>query len=402
MNAVLSSAFRTAARSTRFKPSAIREILKTTASPDVISFAGGLPAPELFPVDEVRRAAEETFLEDGPGAMQYGVTEGFPPLREWVCEHLAASAGVNVSPDQVLITSGSQQGLDLVAKVLLDPGDTVLVENPGYLGALQCFASHEARIVGIRADEHGLDPDELRRALERCQLLPKLIYLVPNFQNPTGASLAADRRAEVVALAAAFGVPILEDDPYGSLRYRGLASPALAALPGAHDWIHLGTASKILAPGLRVAWLAASRRDMLERLISAKQASDLHTSSLTQRLVWRCFRRSGFLSAHLQRLRAAYGRRLDVMSNALENHLHGCRWTRPEGGMFIWVELPRTVDARSLLEIAMRKRVAFVPGELFWVGPPERNTLRLNFSNAGEEAIEEGVRRLAEALDGMN
>jgi 2-aminoadipate transaminase len=398
MSAALSPGFRPASRTGRFKPSAIREILKTTASSDVISFAGGLPAPELFPVDEVRRAAEETLLEDGPGALQYGVTEGFPPLREWICEHLAIASGLDVSPDRVLVTSGSQQGLDLAARVLLDPGDTVLVENPGYLGALQCFASYEARVVGVRTDEQGLDPGELRRALESCPQKPKLIYLIPNFQNPTGTSLAADRRAAVAALAGTFGVPILEDDPYGSLRYRGKAAPALASMPGAHDWIYLGTASKILAPGLRVAWLAASDRALVERLVSAKQAADLHTSSLTQRLVWRCFRRPGFLSGHVQRLRAAYGLRLEAMLAALERHLPGCRWTRPDGGMFLWVELPRSVDAHSLLEIVMTKNVAFVPGEPFWVGLPRRNTLRLNFSNAGDEAIEEGIRRLALAL----
>jgi len=391
--------FQLAARCSRLQPSVIREILKTAGSPDIISFAGGLPAPELFPVDLVSRSAREVLEADGPGALQYGLTEGYEPLRRWVAEHLAATTGLRVPPDQVLIVSGSQQGLDLAAKVLLDPGDLVLVENPCYLGALQAFAAYEARVVGVSCDQDGLEPDALRRALERAPARPKFLYLVPQFQNPTGTSLAAARRAEVAALAAAFGVPIVEDDPYGRLRYDGAAQPALATLAGPAGWLYLGTASKILAPGLRVAWLVASDRGIHERLVSAKQATDLHTSSFTQRVVWDYVRRPGVLDEHLRHLRDVYRCRRDAMQGALARHLpEGGRWTRPEGGMFLWVELPDGIDATELFRTALRQKVAFVPGESFWVGEPRRNTLRLNFSNADEDNIEAGVGRLGAAV----
>ena len=271
MNAVaVPSGFQLAARCSRLQPSAIREILKTTAMPDVISFAGGLPAPELFPVESLSWSAQEVLAMDGAGALQYGLTEGYQPLREWVAEHLAATVGLRVPAEQVLIVSGSQQGLDLAAKVLLDPGDIVLVENPGYLGALQTFAAYEAQVVGVACDEEGLRPEALRHALETAPRRPKFLYLIPQFQNPTGTSLAASRRAEVAALAEEFGVPLVEDDPYGRLRYSGAAQPALVTLAGSAGWLYLGSTSKILAPGLRVGWLVASDRSMLERLVSAK------------------------------------------------------------------------------------------------------------------------------------
>jgi len=397
--AIAPSGFRLAARCSRLQPSAIREILKTTGSPEIISFAGGLPAPELFPLEAVSRAAQEVLAEDGAGALQYGLTEGYEPLRHWVSGHLGEVVGLRVPAERVMIVNGAQQGLDLVARVLLDPGDTVLVENPGYLGALQTFGACEANIIGVPCDEDGIVPAELRRALETSGRPPKFLYLIPQFQNPTGTSLSAERRAAVVALAAEFGVPLLEDDPYGRLRYSGAAQAALSSLPGARDWLYLGTASKILAPGLRVAWLAASDPAIHERLVSAKQAADLHTSSLTQRLVWRYVRRPGILEAHVENLCSVYRRRRDAMLAALARDLPaGCRWTRPEGGLFLWVELPVGVDAARLFHAALHENVAFVPGEPFWVGEPRRNTLRLNFSNATEERIGEGVRRLGAAI----
>jgi 2-aminoadipate transaminase len=399
MPAASRSDFRLATRCARLQPSAIREILKTASAPDIISFAGGLPAPELFPVAALRRVADEVLADDGAAALQYGPTEGYGPLREWVCAHLAETVGLRATPDQVLLTSGSQQGLDLLGKVLLDPGDTVLVENPSYLGALQAFAAYEARPVGVAADAHGLRPDELRRALENSRRRPKFIYLIPNFQNPTGTSLSLARRAEVAVLAAEFGVPVIEDDPYGRLRYSGPDVPAVSALPGGHERVYLGTWSKILAPGLRLAWLVAPNRALFEQLVTAKQATDLHTSSFTQRLVWRYLRPPGVLAAHLATLGAAYGRRRDAMLRALERHLPaGCVWTKPAGGLFLWVEVPPEIDTIPLLRAALARQVAFVPGEPFWVGRPARNTLRLNFSNASEDRIEEGIRRLGEVL----
>jgi 2-aminoadipate transaminase len=395
------SPYRFSARTAVLGASAIRELLKSTASPDVISFAGGLPAPELFPVDALSLAAREVLSEDGHAALQYGVTEGYPPLREWVCDTLARTAGFPAAPEQVLITSGSQQGLDLIAKVLIDPGDVVVVENPAYLGALQAFQSYEAHIVGVPGDDEGIRTDELAEVLESLPRPPKLLYLVPNFQNPTGTSLSAGRRARVVEIAAAHGVPIVEDDPYGRLRYSGPDLPPLASLPGAQSILYLGTASKILSPGLRIAWLVASDAELFERLVAAKQAVDLHTSSFAQRVACRYFTTPGALDLHVGRLRAAYVLRRTAMVQALERHLPaGCEWTRPDGGLFIWVRLPTGFDGYELLKSAAREKLAFVPGEPFWVGPPERNTLRLNFSNATAERIEEGVRRLGAVMSG--
>jgi 2-aminoadipate transaminase len=377
------------------KPSAIRELLKATVTPDVISFAGGLPAPELFPVESLEGVVRDILAEDGPAALQYGTSEGHLPLRAWVCGHLARTSGMAATSDQVLITNGSQQGLDLIAKALVDPGDVVVVENPAYVGALQAFNSYQAEIIGVPGDSDGIRTDLLAETLSRLPRPPKFLYLIPNFQNPTGTSLSAGRRAEVVKIAAAHGVPIVEDDPYGLLRYSGPDVPPLASLPGAQSVVYLGTSSKILAPGLRIAWLVATDSGLMERLIAAKQAADLHTSGFAQRVVCGFFRLPGALERHVGRLRAAYALRRDAMLQALEEHLPGeCEWTRPNGGLFLWVRLPAGTDGVELLGAAAREKVSFVPGEPFWVGRPALNTMRLNFSNAPEDRIREGVGRL--------
>lgn len=385
-----------AARMAGLKPSAIREILKTTEAPEVISFAGGLPAPELFPTQIISEAAQTVLAHDGPGALQYGVTEGFLPLREWVASHLHDTVGLSVPAAQILITQGSQQGLDLIAKVMLDPGDTVLVENPAYLGALQAFQSYEANIVGIPADREGIDLDRLEAVLQTCTTRPKFLYLIPNYQNPTGTSLSAARRAGVAALARQHRLLVVEDDPYGRLRFSGEALPGLGAHPEAGDWVYLGTVSKILAPGLRVAWLATSVGSLYERLVTAKQACDLHTGTFTQRVVYQVVRQPRWLDQHVEQLTAVYRSRRDVMLSSLQENLpDGCRWTEPDGGLFLWVELPRKADTLDLLRQAAEHRVAFVPGAPFWVGlEVPTNTLRLNFSNASEAKIREGMARL--------
>lgn len=396
---ISSPAFRFAARTASLKPSAIREILKVTAAPDVISFAGGLPAPELFPVDAIARSAQAVLATDGPAALQYGVTEGLPALREWIRDYLASTERLSVTADDIVITSGSQQALDLIAKVLLDPGDIVLTENPAYLGALQVFQAYEARVIGLASDEHGLQPAALQAFLETASVRPKFLYLVPNYENPTGVTLAIARRAEIVRLAARFGVPIIEDNPYGALRFSGDALPALASFSEAQNCVYLGTSSKILAPGLRVAWLVATDRALREKITAAKQAADLHTSSFTQRIVHHYVAQPGLLDAHVENLRNVYRRRRDVMLTALERELPtGCTWTRPDGGLFLWVTLPSAIDATDLLQAAARAKIAFVPGAPFWVGEPVRNSLRLNFSNATEARIEEGIARLGRVL----
>ena len=391
--------YRFAARTAGLKPSAIREILKVTASPDVISFAGGLPAPELFPVDAVARSAQAVLSSDGPAALQYGLTEGHLPLRQWVCDYLAATVGLRPAVEEVLITNGSQQALDLVAKVMLDPGDLIVTGNPSYLGALQAFQAYQACPVGLASDENGLLPDSLRTFLETSPVRPKLLYLISNYQNPTGITLIPERRAEIAVIAARHGLPILEDDPYGGLRFSGDALPALGAFPGANGYIYLGTSSKILAPGMRVAWLVASDRGLREKLVAAKQAADLHTSCFTQRIVEHYVRQPGVLAAHVKTLCSVYGHRRDVMLNALERHFPaGCSWTRPSGGLFLWATLPDKIDTTALLQIAAREKIAFVPGAPFWVGEGVKNTLRLNFSNATEARIEEGMARLGTVI----
>jgi len=393
------SSFAFAQRTAGLKPSAIREILKVTGSPDVISFAGGLPAPELFPIEATARAAQSLLAEDGPASLQYDITEGYLPLRQWVCAHLAETVGLTVSPDQILITNGSQQGLDLISKVFLDPGDIVLVENPAYLGALQAFQSYEAVPVGLESDEHGLRPEALRTFLETSPRKPKLLYLIPNFQNPTGRTTPAARRAEIVSIAAHFGVPVIEDDPYGRLRFSGEDVPALGTFPDARHWLYLGTSSKIMTPGLRVAWLVAPDREVYEKLVAAKQAADLHTSAFTQRLVWRYVREPGVVTAHVATLCSVYGRRRDVMLAALARHFpSGCSWTQPDGGLFLWATLPESIDTLELLKTAAQQKVAFVPGAPFWVDSPVKNTMRLNFSNATEARIEEGIARLGAVI----
>lgn len=385
------------------KPSAIREILKVTEAPDVISFAGGLPASELFPIEAIARAAAEVLAQDGPAALQYGVTEGHAPLRAWVAEHLKATVGLHASPDGVLITHGSQQALDLLAKVLLDPGDTVLVEEPAYLGALQAFRAYEANPLGVASDEAGLSPAALEAALQARGRPPKFLYLIPNFQNPTGRSLSAWRRSELAAIAARYDLLVVEDDPYGQLRYSGDALPAVATELSDDRWVYLGTASKILTPGLRVAWLATGNAALHERLVTAKQSTDLHTTTFGQRVVHAALQQPDFLRTHLASLCTAYGARRDAMLSALATHLGGkAEWTQPEGGLFLWLTLRDSgQDALRLLEEAMKHRVAFVPGAPFWVHTPRQNTLRLNFSHAGEARIEEGIRRLATALKAL-
>lgn len=394
-----STPFRFAARTEGSKPSAIREILKVAESPEIISFAGGLPAPELFPKDAIAAAAAAVFAADAAPALQYGVTEGYRPLRDWISAHLHRTGGILAPSERILILHGSQQGLDLAAKVLLDPGDIVVTENPAYLGALQAFRSYQAKVIGLDSDDEGLLPDALEHWLRTTDRPAKFLYLNSSFQNPTGTSLSPQRRLALAQLAARYALPVLEDDPYGELRFAGSPQTPLAGLPGGHAWIYLGTSSKILAPGLRVAWLVTSEKSVFDRLVTAKQSTDLHTSTLTQRMVWETVRQDGFLDGHLNVLRRVYGQRRNAMLSALQTYFPpGCRWTQPDGGLFLWVTTPDSLDTEKLLPVALAEKVAFVPGAPFWIDRPVRNTLRLNFSNASEERIAIGIERLGSAL----
>jgi 2-aminoadipate transaminase len=381
------------------RASDIREILKLTAQPDVISLAGGLPAPELFPIDEYRRAFEWILESDGAQALQYGPSEGYRPLRDLLATRLGAS-GVLCSCDDLLITNGSQQALDLIGKILLDPGDAVLVEKPTYLGALQAFNQYQATYAIVPMDEDGMRVDEVERLLSRPSVSGrriKFIYALPNFQNPTGRSMSLERRRHLVELATYFGVPIVEDDPYGELRYEGKHLPSLKALDTQGSVLYLGTFSKILAPGFRLGWIVASPEAM-EALLHGKQPSDLHTGMAQQMATYEVAK-NGFVDTHVQRLNAFYKERRDVMLRAIEEHFPPeAHYTRPAGGLFVWAELPRHVDTRELLLDAIQERVAFVPGQGFHPDHSGTNTMRLNFSNVPPEQLREGIRRLGRAI----
>jgi 2-aminoadipate transaminase len=391
-----------AARVERMRTSDIREILKITEQRDIISLAGGLPAPELFPVDEYRRAFEWVLETNGAAALQYGATEGYRPLRELIAQRLNR-AGVRCDADDVLITNGSQQALDLIGKVFLDPGDKVVVENPTYLGALQAFNQYQPQYAVVPMDDDGMQPAALEQLLRRdaagrSPRKIKFIYALPNFQNPTGRSLSLERRRRLVALAEEFGVPIVEDDPYGELVFEGEPLPTLKSLDTGGHVLYLGTFSKILAPGFRLGWIVASP-PALELLIHAKQPSDLHTSSASQMATYHVAAQDGYLDRHIERIRLLYRDRRDVLLAAIGAHFpEGVRTTRPRGGLFVWAELPPAIDTRELLVDAIREKVAFVPGQGFHADLSGTNTMRLNFSNVPPEALREGIRRLGHAI----
>ncbi|MFD7688984.1 PLP-dependent aminotransferase family protein [Streptomyces sp. NPDC059781] len=381
-----------AARARTVGGSPVRDILAVTARPEVINFAGGLPAPELFDTDGIAAAYRAVLAETPARALQYSTTEGEPALRTALAARTAARS-LPTTPDDLLITTGSQQALSLLATVLLEPGDTVLVESPCYLAALQAFSLAGARVVAVPGDEHGLDPDALDELVARER--PKLLYTVPTFQNPTGRTLPADRRAAVAEVAARRGLWIVEDDPYGELRYEGERVPWIAAHPGAEDrTVLLGSFSKVMAPGLRLGWLRAPA-GLRRACAVAKQAADLHTPTVNQLAAAR-YLADNDLDAHVARVAAAYGARRDAMLAGLPAALPaGSTWTRPEGGMFLWARLPEPYDTTALLPDVVRHDVAYVPGEPFHADEPDRATLRLCFVTQTPDEIAEGLRRLA-------
>jgi 2-aminoadipate transaminase len=396
-------AHRYAQRTKTAKSSIIRELLKLTQRPEVISFAGGLPAPEVFPVARFQQACQRVLQTQSTTALQYGPTEGYLPLREFIVAHMARY-GILATVDNVLITSGSQQALDLIAKLLINRGDRILVECPTYLGALQAFDLMGAEYVTVPTDEHGLQTCNMEQALRSG---PKFMYILPNFQNPGGTTLSRSRRDELVALSDKYGTPIIEDDPYGQLRYEGEHIPPLVVLdrinltrdPGylLGNVIYLSTFSKVLAPGLRVAWIVAPP-DVIAKLVQIKQSTDLHTSTFTQMVVYEAAR-DGFIDEHVKLIRATYKERRDAMLAALQDFFPPeVTWTRPSGGLFLWVTMPPGVDSSRLLDTALRQDVAFVPGDPFFPNGDEGSHMRLNFSNAKPEMIREGIRRLSIAV----
>ena len=374
-------------------PSAVREILKVAERPDILSFAGGLPAPELFPVEAIAAAHAEVLATSGPAARQYSTTEGYAPLREWIAGHLRRR-GIAAKADELLITSGSQQGIDLVARVFLDPGDVVLVESPTYLAAIQAFAAYQVRLVAVPSDDDGMQVEALAALIATHQ--PKLIYLVPSFQNPKGTTLPPARRAALNAIAADHRVAILEDDPYGELAFAG-PPPRPIAADSQGNVIYAGTFSKTLAPGLRIGWIWGDPA-IIRKATICKQAADLHTATLSQRATHALLAKFDY-AAHVAMIRAVYAERCQTMLAALGDHLpEGGRWVAPTGGMFVWLQLPGGLDAQSLLPQAIARKVAFVPGNAFFVEHIRKDFVRLNFSNQPPASIVEGMRRFGEVV----
>jgi len=383
--------------------SAIRDLLKVTEQPEMISFAGGLPAPECFPTEELTAAAERVLVERPVVALQYGPTEGYKPLREFLTSHVAR-LGISVPVEQLLITSGSQQALDLLGKLMIDPGALVAVEEPTYMGALQAWRPYQPRFATLPMDEEGLVVDALERLLQGGER-PRFLYLVSSFQNPTGVTLSPERRHRLLEVATEYHLPIVEDDPYGELYYNSARPQPLAALDvelsGALRHIaYLSTFSKLLAPGLRVGWVAAPE-ELVSKLVQAKQGLDLHTGSLTQAMAYEACR-DGLLDRHVPTIRSTYHTRRDTMLEALELHMpKDVKWTRPKGGMFIWLTLPTHIDTTLLLQTSLDQKVAFVPGAAFHANGGGTNTLRLNFSHSTPERITEGVTRLGCAIEAL-
>jgi 2-aminoadipate transaminase len=396
--------YRFAQRTKVIKSSVIRELLKLTQRPEVISFAGGLPAPELFPIERFQQVCRRVLAEKGACALQYGTTEGYAPLREMIAGNMARY-GIVAAAENVLITSGSQQALDLIGKLLVNPGDRLLVEAPTYLGALQAFDVYGAEYVSVPIDDDGVQTWRLEEALRSG---PKFMYILPNFQNPGGVTLSEGRRHELVLLADRYGIPIIEDDPYGQLRYEGEhLSPLIVAdrenLRRDDGYrlgnvIYLSTFSKTLAPGLRLGWIVAPP-EVVSKLVQLKQGADLHTSTFVQ-VVAHEVARDGFLDEHVKKIRQVYRERRDAMLAALQEFFPPeVTWTHPAGGLFLWVTLPVNIECKALFQAALQQDVAFVPGDSFYAtGDEGPRHMRLNFSNAPPERIREGIRRLSVAV----
>ncbi|VVE69229.1 2-aminoadipate aminotransferase [Pandoraea captiosa] len=381
-----------AARAQRMQPSALRELLKVAERPDIISFAGGLPSPYALPVERLHAAMDRILRRDAVSALQYGPSEGYLPLREAIAARLTRQ-GAAVHPSQVLVTTGSQQALDLVARVLVDPGSRVLIETPTYLGAVQALAQYEPTFEEVPADAAGLAPERMSDASMRRA---RLLYTQPNFQNPTGRTLSIERRIALVSKAARNDLLLVEDDPYGELVYSGVTPPSLLSMAPDHV-VHLGSFSKVIAPGLRVGYVVAPD-ELLAKLLQAKQASDLHTTGITQRLA-HALLIDGEYDAHLEAIRLRYRAQCALMLGCLAEHMpEGVSWTRPSGGMFLWVTLPAGIDSASLFEDALARGVAFIPGASFHAVAPRSNTMRLTFTTATPSQIETGISRLAQAI----
>lgn len=375
----------------------ITEILKATVRPDLISFGGGLPNPASFPVEEIARAAQAVLAEDGSSALQYNTTEGYLPLRELIAQRYRRRFGLEIDPQDILMTTGSQQGLDLLAKLFLNPGDDVLIERPGYLGAIQAFNIYQPTYHPIPLQQDGVDLEALEEALKTCS--PKLFYAVPNFQNPSGLTYSQENRERVAELMRKSGTLFVEDDPYGELRFAGREMPSMRSFLG-DDAVLLGTFSKIVSPAIRLGWIVA-KPEIMKYLCAAKQAADIHSDFLAERIVCR-YLQDNDLDEHIEKIRRMYKERKDCMVEMARRYFPPeVRYTDPEGGMFLWVTLPEGMSAVELNQIAAKRSVSFVPGDPFYAGDRNVNTLRMSYTNSDADVIEKGIRGLGDSIREM-
>jgi len=382
----------------QMKASEIREILKLTQVPGIISFAGGLPAPELFPVEAFNQVSSEVIKSHGEIALQYSTTEGYEPLRKIIADRMQ-KLEITASPDDILITSGSQQGLEFSGKIFIDPGDVVICESPSYLGAINAFKSYEAVFKEVETDDYGMNMESLEETL-KANDKTKFIYVIPDFQNPSGRTWSLERRQKLVELANKYDVVIVEDNPYGELRYENDHQPSLKSLDTEGRVVFLGTFSKTFAPGLRIGWVCASK-EILNKYIMVKQGSDLQTSTISQMCLAKYLEKYP-LDAHIDKLIKVYKHRRDLMVVAMEKHFPAsAKYESPEGGLFIWVTLEGDVDTKEIMKVAVENLVAFVPGQSFFPNSNTTNTMRLNFSNMTEEKIVEGIERLGKLLSNI-
>lgn len=384
-------------RMNHVQKSFIREILKITENPDVISFAGGLPNPDSFPIEEIQQASEKVLADYGSSVLQYSSTEGYLPLREYIAERYYKRFGLNVEADEILITNGSQQALDLIGKILLNNGDQVVLERPGYLGAIQAFSIFEPEFQSVALNDDGIDLNKLADTLKTHK--PKLFYTVPNFHNPSGVTYSAENREKIAELLKQHQTILIEDDPYSELRFIGQDLPPIKKFLG-NQSIMLGSFSKIVAPAMRLGWICAQGQ-LMEKLIVAKQAADLHTNYYSQRIVHQ-FLIDNDLEDHIEKIKLMYKQKRECMVQMIEkNFPKEVQYTKPEGGMFLWVTLPEGMSSLELFNEASKQNVAFVPGDPFYVNGENVNTLRLNYTNSSEAMIEEGIKRLAKVIKQM-
>jgi 2-aminoadipate transaminase len=391
--------FKFSRRVPRVDNDVVGEILKVAGDPKIISFAGGLPAPELFPVEAMQKAANKVFANHGRDALQYTASIGNNELRKLIVDRMQANKEVKTSVENICVTTGSEQSLDLVAKMMINPGDVVLVEKPTYLCALDVFRSYGAHLVGVEMDEDGMKMDDLEKKLSQYSDT-KFIYTIPNFQNPTGRTMTADRRSKMVKLAEQFDVLVLEDDPYGEIRYSGTAVPPVKHYDTNGHVIYMNTFSKILVPGLRLGWIVADK-DFIKSFVVMKQSSDLHSDNLSQYIVAQ-YMKDNDLDAHIKDISDEYYKRANLMLNEIDSQFpKGVHHSNPEGGMFIWVEVPGNINTMDLFNNCVKHNVAFVPGEPFYPDEVIPGTFRLNFSNMKPDQIHEGIRRMAVAISEM-